>query len=410
MSAPLLVATDGTEAAMGALWAARKLELRRGWRVRALGVVEPVPVFDTGFGGPLPEARVQEDRRGALRRAAAEQIEAVGAEPGAWKLEIVNGRPARRIVESARALDARAVLLGVGRHGLMERFLGSETLLKVIRLSHRPVLGMPGDARDLPHRGVVAVDFSDLSHRAIRRVATFLKDPGRIHLLHVMSGFDALPEPAGDWRQAYREQVQERLKALRRELDLPDEWTVTTAIRSGDPGDEVCAFAEEVEAGLVAVGSHGHSGLGRLILGSVSTRIVRQAMGAVLVVPPSEPPREPDEPTPERGAGDAAWAPLLADFSRRNRGRPVQLELADPELGVQRASSGFVLRDVEHEARTGRIVVLLARPGEERSHLTHGIAAPVDVEVVSGGERDMDALRIELDRGEILLRVTGEAP
>lgn len=408
MSPPLLVATDGTPAALGALHAARKLELRRGWPVRILSVVEPIPVFDTGFGTTLPETRIREDRRRALRSRVEEQIVSVGADPGAWNPTVADGRPAHRIVETARSLDARAILLGIGKHGLLERFLGSETLLKVIRLSHRPVIGMPGDAEDLPHRGVVAVDFSELSRRAALTVRTYLKDPGRIHLLHVMSGFDALPDAAGDWREAYQEQVRSRLRALRQELTVPDEWTVATAVRSGDPSDEVAAFVEDVDAGLVAAGSHGHSSLGRLILGSVSTRIVRRATGAVLVVPPEEPTAEL-EVSEERRERDREWHSLLARFAERNRGRSVVMELADPELGLQRASSGFHLRDVEYETRTGRVVILLARPGGERSHLTHGIPSPTDLEVTSGDEEDVEALRIALDRGEVLLRVVGAA-
>jgi len=323
---------------------------------------------------------------------------------GGWALSVLDGRPARRIVDAARSVDARAVVMGMGRHGFLERFLGSETLLKVIRLSHLPVLGLPADAEDLPHRGVVAVDFSELSRRAARTAVPFLKDPGQLHLIHVMSGFDALPEPSGDWREAYRSQVASRLKALRRELDVGEEWTVVTSVRSGEAADEVTAYAEEVDAGLVALGSHGYSSMGRLILGSVSTRIVRRTGRGVLVVPPGE---APPEAGVEHGgdAGHPEWTKLLADFTRRNRGRPVALELSDPELGVQSAGSGFRLSEIRHEPGSARILVLLSRPGEDRDHLAHGISTPVSLEVTSGETDEVEALRVELERGAVVLRV-----
>jgi hypothetical protein len=125
----------------------------------------------------------------------------------------------------------------------MERFLGAETVLKVIRLAHRPVLALPGTVEDLPHQAVVAVDFSPFSLHAARAAFTFLKSPGRVHLLHVMSGLDGVPEPAGAWREAYREEVEDRLRAVRRELPLPDEWTISTTVRSGTPGDETTETA-----------------------------------------------------------------------------------------------------------------------------------------------------------------------
>ncbi len=410
MSRPILVATDGSEQSSGALRAARKLEMRKGWKVRAVAVVEPIPVFDTGFGASLPEARIRDERRRALRERAAGQIEDLGVDPGAWELEVMEGPAARRIVEAAASLDARAILVGIGRHGAVERLLGAETVLKLARLAHRPVLALPGDADDVPRRAVVAVDFSSFSLRAARTALEYVKPPGRIHLLHVMAGLDALPDAGSDWRRAYREQVESRLRALRRELRVPDdEWTVSTTVRTGHPGDEICAFAEEVGAGLIVAGSHGHSFLGRLILGSVSTALVRGTPGGALILPPRE-------PAPEVGAGEEGerkgrarqWSALMEDFSARNEGRPVCLELDDPELGAQTTGKGFHLRGVTYESHSERIVVYLGRPGETRSHLTHGIAGARELEVTSGRDPDVEALRIGLERGQLLLRVLAE--
>ena len=69
MSYTLLVGSDGSPAALGALHLAHKLEARDGCRVEVIGVVEPVPVFDTGFLVALPEMELYESRRDALRTA-----------------------------------------------------------------------------------------------------------------------------------------------------------------------------------------------------------------------------------------------------------------------------------------------------------------------------------------------------
>jgi len=52
----------------------------------------------------------------------------------------------------------------------------------------------------------------------------------------------------------------------------------------GDPGHEIVAYAEEGDAGVVGVASHGQSALRRLLLGSVAERVVRLAHCAVLVL------------------------------------------------------------------------------------------------------------------------------
>jgi nucleotide-binding universal stress UspA family protein len=54
----------------------------------------------------------------------------------------------------------------------------------------------------------------------------------------------------------------------------------------GDPAAELLAFAEQLQVDMIAAGTHGRSALGRLMLGSVSTKLIRTASCAVLVAPP----------------------------------------------------------------------------------------------------------------------------
>jgi len=52
---------------------------------------------------------------------------------------------------------------------------------------------------------------------------------------------------------------------------------------TGDPAEQICAVAEELDARLIAVGTHGHGPLMRLLMGSVSGAVIRQASRPVLV-------------------------------------------------------------------------------------------------------------------------------
>jgi nucleotide-binding universal stress UspA family protein len=60
-------------------------------------------------------------------------------------------------------------------------------------------------------------------------------------------------------------------------------WSVSAEAYSGSPAREILRRAEEWEADLIVVGSHGRSALGRLILGSVSQRVVTDATCSVRV-------------------------------------------------------------------------------------------------------------------------------
>jgi nucleotide-binding universal stress UspA family protein len=59
---------------------------------------------------------------------------------------------------------------------------------------------------------------------------------------------------------------------------------VKIIVRFGDPGHEIARHAEEIAADLVVIPSHGRSGISRILLGSVTERVVRLAHFPVLVL------------------------------------------------------------------------------------------------------------------------------
>lgn len=66
--------------------------------------------------------------------------------------------------------------------------------------------------------------------------------------------------------------------------------------REGDPVTEILAQAKEMAADLVVVGTHGRSGFERLVLGSVTEKVLRRAVAPVLTVPPRAPDVAPASP------------------------------------------------------------------------------------------------------------------
>ncbi len=143
---------------------------------------------------------------------------------------------------------------------------------------------------------VVAYDFSRTGHAALRRAAT-MASHAQHYVLHVVCAVDpreaipSIPSYDGiDYRYAAR--VQEALAtAVQEELDIaapthPVSFFVHARI--GKPADEILEVAREIGADLIIVGSHNLHGLERLILGSVSEKIVRNAQCSVEVARPKE--------------------------------------------------------------------------------------------------------------------------
>jgi nucleotide-binding universal stress UspA family protein len=82
-------------------------------------------------------------------------------------------------------------------------------------------------------------------------------------------------------------QLQRRLEA--------EGFQVTTEIDRGDPAERIISRAHEVD--LIAMATHGRSGLGRLLLGSVAETVLKQSHVPVLMFNP--PPRLAEETLPQ---------------------------------------------------------------------------------------------------------------
>ena len=131
-------------------------------------------------------------------------------------------------------------------------------------------------------RIVVPYDFSDESMAAVRLARTFVEDASALHVIHVLPELTAT-EPGVIWatiddssRMSHaREAMEERLK---------DFAGVELNVGFGDPGHVITDLAQEIEADLIVIPSHGRTGVKRLLLGSVAERVVRMAHCPVLVL------------------------------------------------------------------------------------------------------------------------------
>lgn len=131
---------------------------------------------------------------------------------------------------------------------------------------------------------IVPVDFSEASFAAIDTALELVEEPSHVHVLHVLPHAHPVdPDvllPVPD-EEAYRKEVA---RALERRLDDSRHAGAQAHVRSGDAGHEIVRYATAVDADLIVLSSHGHSGLKHLLLGSVAERVVRLAGCPVLVL------------------------------------------------------------------------------------------------------------------------------
>lgn len=133
---------------------------------------------------------------------------------------------------------------------------------------------------------VVPFDFCDLSEEAVQLALQLAPEATSVHIVHVIPPL-VVTEPGVIWGTIDdRSRVEHAKEAMAKRLDPLGAGNCTVEVRIGDPGTEVCEYAEEVGAGLILVGSHGRTGLSRVFLGSVAERVTRHAHCPVLVVKP----------------------------------------------------------------------------------------------------------------------------
>jgi nucleotide-binding universal stress UspA family protein len=132
------------------------------------------------------------------------------------------------------------------------------------------------------------LDFSEPAEKALRYAVAFGRQLGaRITLLHVRQLPYYLAEPgfvpAAPLVDDPPEAVTQRLEADAHRL-VPSEMLERTLLRAGEPFDEICKAAAELNTDLIILSTHGYTGLKHALMGSTAERVVRHAPCPVLVV------------------------------------------------------------------------------------------------------------------------------
>lgn len=283
---PVLVASDGTAVSHEALFnAGRLVSSAFGGPLEVIGVCEPMPGVAAGMDVlPLP-AEIDEARRVNMLDDLRRSVNISAAGDPSWPITVLVGSPPRTLAAEAERRGASLIVMGIGRHNPLDRLFGTETTLATLRESRVPVLAVGPNFPAVPSHAVVGLDFSVASVQAASLALPLLAPGGRLTLVHVRPRFE---HPSTDW-QAWDAEYGRTLPPLfdqvTAQLDVPRGVTVDTVTVRGDPAPALLAYAQQVNADLVAVGTQRHSLYERLVVGSVATRVLRTARVGVLAVP-----------------------------------------------------------------------------------------------------------------------------
>ncbi|WP_437730380.1 universal stress protein [Sorangium sp. So ce1335] len=290
----LLVPVDLSPASDRVIGRVALLPLAEGARITLLHVI--------------PEGltlRAQELAEGDARKALRAEADAMARElPGSVTIQLAVrvGAAAAEIARHADEVAADLVVMGrAGGDALRELFFGS-TAERVVRQARLPVLVVRLRPRAPYRRPAVALAFDDAARHAVITLLRALPPPRpTVSVIHACDAplqelaYSSLPE---DDIEAFREQRQRKaqealaqvLSAALAEAKVPpdDAPAWKTRIRHGSPRALIEKAVKKADVDLLALGTHGHSGVAHAFLGTVAGDVLRAVACDVLVVPPRE--------------------------------------------------------------------------------------------------------------------------
>src|SRR4051812_6377924 len=320
----ILVATDGTTQSEPAVTFTRALAERLNLTVAAVTVVDEPPVPWGGANNDLVSGYQKALCAEALSKATT-QVSTFGSPD--WSVDVRSGDPATIISDDANQANARLVVVGLGGHGPAARLFGSETALRLVRMSHTPVLAVAAKLSDAPRRILVAMDFSEASIEAARLSLELAAKNATILLAHVVpwDRKEYIPE---DWFRSHESAVGSELARVTRWLDAERKFRIGHRILYGRPASALLGYAEELGSDLIVSGSHGRTILGRVLAGQTVAKLIRGAQCSVLILPAAAAFKLYDRLSFDGvSAGRKDWSARLDEFSRRNIARRGRLEV-----------------------------------------------------------------------------------
>ena len=312
MPSPLVVAHDGTDRPTGAALLAQAVAGFLGAPLIVASACSAWPA--SPLHGAAFDRLTPEDAGAALARARA----ALGTFPGTEYRAVSGVTAASALTSLARSESAALLAVGTSHHAVVAGVAPGSVSEQVLHEAPCPVAVVPPETgRPAIARLAVACDGSSAAAEALafaRTLAEALGSPVRSIDLVVVE--DDEPHRILDVRDPglFVKGPSAASEWVAREARVPaGSAEVRIVRRPGDPATVLAGMSYEYD--VLLMGSRNHGPLRRVLLGSVSTRLVREAR-CPIVVCPRRPQREPD-----RGDGPRRLQVRIQDELHRPYGR-----------------------------------------------------------------------------------------
>ncbi len=290
----IVVPLDGSELAEGILPYVKEIASRTQAEMVLLASVVDAGVWDATVTGALL-GREEDLARAYLDKKAGE----LGAAGFKVRARVLQGPAAEAILAAAGEEGASLIAISThGRSGLSRWIFGS-VAGKIVQSTDLPLLvvrptGQAPAAAQI-HKILVPLDGSEVAAAVLPFVEDLAQAVGAavvlfnaIPPLAAYPGFEtAQPVLVGRVIEEMQDDARKLLTRVAREMvdrGLQASMVVTVALAV----DGIIHAAEETGADLIAIGTHGRSGLGRLVLGSVADGVIRRSTVPTLLVNPKE--------------------------------------------------------------------------------------------------------------------------
>lgn len=276
----ILTAIDGSLTSLHALEESFKLAQNKGTWITVVSVIPP-------YTGDLDLVAV--DNVMALMRKPCDEAlkkaqELADKQKVLIKTVCEEGEPYERIIDLAQAENCDLIVMGKRGLRRLERVLVGTVTAHVIGYSPIDVLVVPRDTSIGFKKVLIATDGSKFSSAAEKKAIDFARSYGGE--LHVISVVDVPAELYAESPKTVDELISKAkgyVDSVKKDAESSGVKT-QVIVREGETYRIIADTASELGADIIIMGSHGRTGLKRLLMGSVTAKVIGHTPCPVLVV------------------------------------------------------------------------------------------------------------------------------
>ncbi|OAD45398.1 universal stress protein [Polaribacter atrinae] len=270
----ILVPIDFSKTSEYASKMAAKIAIKTNATVYLIHLIElPKGITDLGFGTKfsIPESMLYLRK---VREKVLEFKENFFNKDTQVKYFIKLNNPFEGIQKYADKVDADLIIMGSKGHSELEEMLIGSNTEKVVRNSKRPVIVVKKDCEKFKLKKLVfASNFKEENKEVFGKLVNFAKIfNSNIHLLKINTPANFQPTS----------EAKQKIKDFITDFNLPKYKINVYSDVSVEKG--ILNFATDINADLIALSTHGRSGLAHLFTGSVTKNLTKNALKPMLTI------------------------------------------------------------------------------------------------------------------------------